>query len=87
MQFKKDVMTLKGTAQDIFYNLLDVVNQSCQVEATPDKNYTICDHMCISAYEDALDVLEYEGYAIPIKRGKHRGKYKLYWECQTKESN
>lgn len=69
---------MKGSAQDIMYTLIDVVNQSCQV--AKEGNKIFCCDMALSAYEDAFSILEVEGYAKRIQRGKHRGKYELAWE-------
>lgn len=66
---------LKGSAEDIMRTLIDVINQSCQVKY--EKNTIYCNDMCLSAYEDAFYILEVEGLAVKMKRGKHRGLWKL----------
>ena len=69
---------MKRTPEDIIRILIDVVNQSCQAEVDNKKIY--CSTMGLSAYEDAFDILEIEGYARKIKVGKHKNKYELRWK-------
>jgi len=76
---------MKGTAEDIIGSLIDVVNQACQVEVCG--NDIFCSNMGLSAYTDALHILEVEGYAKQIKSGKRRGLYKLAWEPKFAQEN
>ncbi|GEM_PF-790112 len=56
-------------------SLLDVVNQSCQVEYTVDQCIV---HDCgTSAYEDACELLNDLGYAKPVDQSRHR--WELTW--------
>jgi len=66
-------MPEKLDATHLLNALLDVLNQSCQVNVMSQKFYW--SHHCLSAYEDAFNLLERYGYLKRITRGKNRGAY------------
>jgi len=68
-------MKLKGSAEDIMRTLIDVINQACQVKFENNKMY--CNDMALSAYEDCFSILESEGLAKLMKRGKYKGLWLL----------
>ena len=69
---------MKCTVDDLMPIFIDIVNQSCQVKVAGKKVF--CSTMGLSAYEDALRILEVEGFAKQIKRGKSKGLYELRWD-------
>ena len=77
---RKENQMSKGTAEDILPTLIGVLNQACQFAVVKGKFF--CDDFSLSAYEEGFEVLEIEGYAKKIKRGKYRGKWLLSWEVK-----
>ncbi len=70
--------------EKLFDMLMDVLNQACQVRVVNRKIYYWNDMGC-SAYEEACGWLEDRGYLKRIKRGKHKGLYKvLKWKWEAK---
>lgn len=55
-KIEDELERVKLSRFEILSCLVDVVNQSCQVKVEGQKCFV--DHMCISAYEDAFDMLE-----------------------------
>lgn len=73
----------KGSARDILITLIDVVNQSCQVKVDGERLY--CSDHALSAYEDAFYVLEIEGYAKKILKGKYKNLWELSWDAKWRK--
>jgi hypothetical protein len=71
-------MKLYSSAEGVMSILIDVINQGCQVETENNKVY--CSDFALSAYEDCFSLLETEGLAVLMKRGKHKGLWLLKWD-------
>lgn len=69
---------LTATEYVLAETLLDVLGQACAVERATGEECIIVDHDCLSAFEDACDVLARMGLAEPTFEGSR--EYRLLWK-------
>lgn len=76
---EEELKRVRQTQFEILECLVDVINQACQCKVENDKFYI--DHMCLSSYEGAFELLERFGI---VKKSMGR-RFWLDWEALEKQ--